>query len=146
MKDYDTWSFKNRSFLTAIAASLLWHFFWFFAVTITVNPDKHRFRSKPVIVSLGPVLDDRIFRTLVDTRPQASQTFYRRLSDFSSPAEVEVKTLPRTSPGEIVSLPFGKKMSNSMRTLIGGDKLSPDFLRDVEEEEKRKHEKGGTGP
>ncbi len=129
MRDDEGWSFRNRSFATALAISLLWHFFWFFAITITVTSPK-RFGSgkiKPQIVSLGPVLDDKIFRTLVQNKPTFSETFYRRSSDFLSPLDLEVKTIERHSSGEVVSLPFRKKFWSSLKELVGGTKTSPDY-------------------
>ena len=128
MRDYPGWSFWNRSFAMALGVSLLWHFFWFFSVTITVNPLK-RFNAKPhpKIVSLGPVLDDTIFRTLVENKPQLSETLYRRISDFSSPLDLQVKTMERYSPGEVVGLPFSKKFWSSLKELVGGAKASPDY-------------------
>ena len=127
IKDYDTWSFRSRTFGTAILLSLIWHFFWFFSVTIVISAPKHRQNAKPKIVSLGPVLDDSIFRTLVETRPQLSETFYRGLSDLSSAVEPEVRTMERHSPGDVVSVSFGKRFLDSMRVLVGGDKTSPDY-------------------
>ena len=153
MKDYEGWDFKNKSFLVAVAISVLWHLFWFFSVTIVVNPHKRRLKQQPVVVSLGPVLDDTIFRTLVEARPQVSQAFYRRLSDFSGPVELEVKTLARPSPGEVVGLPFGKRVWESVRGVASGSKIGAEdelgehlkisdmkrsSLDDLEEEEKKK--------
>src|SRR3989338_1989314 len=105
-----------------------WHFFWFFSITITVNPSQ-RFghQPRPKIVSLGPVLDDTIFKTLVEKKPQLSETFYRRISDFSSPLDLQVKTMERFSPGEVVGLPARKKFWSSLRGLVGGAKTSPDY-------------------
>ena len=110
----------------ALGLSVLWHAFWFFSLTISLNPNKKLLKPRPTIVSLGPVLNDKIFRTLVDTRPELSQTFYRRLSDFEPPVEIQTKTAERYSPGSVVSLPFGKKSLNRMRGLIGGNKISPE--------------------
>lgn len=120
------WSFRDRSFLSALLLSLLWHCFWFFSVSIVVTT-RRPMHVKPEIVSLGPVLDDSIFRTLAETRPEISETFYRRLSDFSKPADLEVKTLDRYVSGEVVSLPFGQRVLNSIRSLVGGTKQSPDL-------------------
>ncbi len=119
------WSLRDRSFLSALAFSLLWHCFWFFSVSISVAVKKPA-HPRPKIVSLGPVLDDSIFRTLVETRPELSETFYRRLSDFSKQVDLEVKTMERLSPGEVVGLPLGRRMMSSIRSLVGGAKSSPD--------------------
>lgn len=112
----------------ALGISLLWHFFWFFSITITINPSQ-RFshQPKPKIVSLGPVLDDTIFKTLVENKPQLSETFYRRISDFSSPLDLQVKTMERFSPGEVVGLPARKNFWSSLRELVKGTKTSPDY-------------------
>ena len=120
------WTFRERTFMTALALSILWHAFWFFSISITLNPDQKRAKPRPGIVSLGAVLDDKMFRALVDTRPEYSQTFYRRLSDYSSPVEIQTKTAERYVPGSVVSLPFGKRTSNAVRGLIGGTKASPE--------------------
>ena len=83
-------------------------------------------KARTRIVSLGPVLDDKMFRALIETKPEYSQTFYRRLSDFSSPVEIQAKTVERYSRGSVVSMPFGKKTWNAIRGLIGGTKASPE--------------------
>ncbi len=128
MRDYSGWSFNDRSFLMALGISLLWHFFWFFSITITVSSSRRSgHQPRPNIVSLGPVLDDTIFKTLVENKPQLSETFYRRISDFSSPLDLQVKTMERFSPGEIVGLPSRKKFWSSLRGLVGGAKTSPDY-------------------
>jgi TonB family protein len=119
------WSLRDRTFLAALAFSALWHCFWFFSVSINVTMKKQP-RVRPQIVSLGPVLDDSIFRTLAQTKPEISQTFYRKLSDFSKPADLEVKTIEKHSPGEVVSLPFGRKVLDSIKFVVGGEKASPD--------------------
>ena len=150
MRENFGWSFRERSFAFAVALSFLWHFFWFFSISITVSPAR-RFskRPRPQIVSLGPVLDDTLFKTLVQNKPQFSQTFYRRLSDFSSIEEVEVKTIERHAPGEVVSVPFGKRVGGLVRNLVGGDKATApyEFLsrlkiryrsQETESEEERK--------
>ena len=149
MRDYEGWSFRDRSFAFALFLSAAWHLFWFFTVTITVNPAKGHFKPRPGIVSLGPVLDDAIFRTLAATKPQLSQTFYRRLTDFSPPVELKPQTIERRSPGDVVSVPFGRKFSSPVRDLMSGDKASPEYefisrfnLPDEtpdEEEKKRRH-------
>jgi len=78
------------------------------------------------VVSLGPVIDDTIFRTLVENKPQLSETFYRHLSDFTVPMEVEVQSIERHSPGDVVSVPMGRKVSNHLKDLVGGEKPTPD--------------------
>lgn len=119
------WSFRDRAFLSALGLSLLWHCFWFFSISITVVAKKPS-HLRPKIVSLGPVLDDTLFRTLVENKTELSETFYRRLSDFSKPVELEVKTMERHAAGEVVSLPFGKRVLDSIRSLAGGTKASPE--------------------
>ena len=149
MRSYEGWSFRDRSFVFALFLSVAWHCFWFFSVTITVNPLERHFKPKPGIVSLGPVLDDAIFRTLAATKPQLSQTFYRRLSDFSPAVELKTQPLERHSPGDIVSVPFGRKFFSPLKELVSGDKASPEYefisrysLPDEtldEKEKKRRH-------
>jgi hypothetical protein len=125
VKDYESWSFRDRSFLGGMALSLLWHFFWFFSIAIVVSPSKKSEKPKPRVVSLGPVIDDSIFRTLAQTKPQLSETFYRQPQDFAKVLEPEVKTIERQLPGDVVSVPFGKKAVDRMRNLLGGRKISP---------------------
>ncbi len=127
VRDYESWSFRDRSFGFALGLSLLWHFFWFFSIAIVVTPPKVSGTARPVIVSLGPVLDDSIFRILAQTKPQISETFYRRLSDFSAPMELEVKTAERYSSGDVVSVPFGKKVTSLLRSLVSGEKSVPHY-------------------
>lgn len=108
-----------------ITLSLAWHFFWFFALTITVSPEKIRHLARPRIVSLGSVLDDTMLRTLVDTRPQPSEAFYRHLTDFTPVTGVPLKTVGRVSPSDVVSLPYEKKLSAFFRNILSGEKTSP---------------------
>ena len=112
--------------MTALGLSVLWHAFWFFSITISLNPNKMLVKPRPRIVSLGSVLNDKMFRTLVETKPEYSQTFYRRLSDFSSPVEIQTKTIERYSRGSVVSLPLGRKTLRAVQGLIGGTKSSPE--------------------
>ena len=126
VNNYEGWSFRERSFAAALGLSILWHAFWFFSITISLNPHKMLAKPRPKIVSLGSVLDDKMFRVLIETKPEYSQTFYRRLSDFSSPVEIQAKTVERYSRGSVVSMPFGKKTWNAIRGLIGGTKASPE--------------------
>lgn len=126
-KDYESWSFWGRSFLTALAFSVLWHFFWFFAITIVVSPLAKKEKPRPVLVSLGPVLDDTIFKTIVDTGPRLTQTYYHQLSDFSPAVEIQAKTADRHLPGDVVSVPFRQKFFRSIKEMVGGFKVVPDF-------------------
>lgn len=126
MREYQSWSFADRSFLFAFLVSLLWHLFWFFSVTIVVTPPKKMPKVQPVIVSLGPVLNDAIFKTLVESRPEISKAFYRPPADFSSATEVPAQTVERYAPGDIVSVPLGKNFTGTLKDLVGGDKSSPD--------------------
>lgn len=128
MKEYDTWNFTNKTFLFALLLSLLWHVFWFFFVRITVTSDKKFAHGRPNVVSLGPVLDDTIFRTLAETKPRYTETFYRRSSDFSSPVEVPPQMMPRYSAGEVVSVPLSRRAWDAVRDLLGGDKSAPDYF------------------
>lgn len=127
IKDYSSWNFGHRLFWLGLLISILWHFFWFFAVKITVNPAAMLARQKPRVVSLGPVLDDTIFRTLAENKPKYTETFYRRLSDFSFATDLKVETLSRFSSGEVVSVPLSKRALDAMREALGGVKGIPDF-------------------
>ena len=144
MREYESWSFADKSFAWALLISLLWHFFWFFSVSIVVSPQKRFTKQAPRIVSLGPVLDDTIFRTLIETRTPLSQTFYRRLSDFEEAVEVEVQKVERHASGDVVSVPMGQHFLESARELVGGEKFSPgDELSDrigLSDEEKKRRE------
>lgn len=127
MTTNEGWSFKDRSFLLAMTLSLAWHFFWFFLVQITVTPSRSFVKAKPKVIALGPILDDTIFKTLVDTKVQPSEAFYRRLSDYSSLIEPSVETAPRHESGEVLSLPLGKRVNRIVREWLGGDKLTPSY-------------------
>ncbi len=122
-----SWSLKDRSFLIAVSASLLWHFFWFFLIHVNVIPSRNPLKTRPRVVALGPVLDDAIFKTLVETKPQFSETFYRHLSDFSQSIEPPIRTIKHHAPGEVVSLPLGKKIGNALRHWLGGEKFTPAY-------------------
>ena len=124
--DYRSWSFTDRPFLFAVVVSLLWHLFWFFSLTIVVAPPRKTPHVQPTIVALGPVLSDAIFKTLVESRPEISKAFYRQPADFSSATEAPMETVPRYSPGDVVSVPQGKKFAGSMKELISGVKVSPE--------------------
>ena len=135
-REYRSWSFTDRTFILAVAISLLWHFFWFFSVRIVVSTPKKTERPRPELVSLGPVIDDAMFKTLVDTKPELSQSFYRRPSDLAAAAELPAQSAGRHVAGEVVSVPFGKKFLETLKSLVGGIKTAPDF--DLTEEEKKK--------
>ena len=135
-REYRSWSFKDRTFVLAAAASLLWHFFWFFSVRIVVSTPRKAERPRFELVSLGPVMDDAMFNTLVETRPELSESFYRRPSDLAVAAELPAQTAGRHVAGEVVSVPFGKKFLETLKSLVGGVKAAPDF--DLTEEEKKK--------
>lgn len=118
----------DRPLLLGAVISLVWHLFWFFSVTITVGPSDSPRRRVSRTVSLGAVLDDTIFKTLIESRPQVTEAFYRQLSDFApSPSEVEIPRLERSLSGDVVSVPFGKKFITTLKEFMDGDKPSPDF-------------------
>jgi TonB family protein len=125
VRGYETWSFGNRPFLFALSLSALWHLFWFFSVTISVQPPRKTGPVKPRIVSLGPVIDDTIFRMLAEEKPQLSETFYRHLDDFAPAVEVKPQVLERREPGEVVSL-SSRRSGSLVRDLIGGLKPAPE--------------------
>lgn len=121
-----SWSFRDRSFLTCLAASLGWHLFWFCSLQIVVNSPPARLKIRPKIVSIGTVLDDTLFRTLVNERPEFSKSIYRRLSDYSPQADLPVKTMERQTTGEVVSLSSGGR-SGFLRRVVGGEKATAPF-------------------
>lgn len=123
MKDYQSWSFFNRPFLAALALSGLWHLLWILTLNVTIEPQRVISRLRPEIVSLGPVLDDTIFRTLVEARPRYSEAFYRHLSDLSRTIEPEVRTIERRQPGDVVSFTMGQRLFDSLRQAVGGSKF-----------------------
>jgi hypothetical protein len=116
----------------ALAASILWHLFWFFSVTIVVSPPKNADKPKPRLVSLGPVLDDSIFRSLVESRIDATPAYYRPRLTGNTATELPAETAERRLPGDVVSVPFGTQAQNALAGLVGGRKAAPDFdLADV---------------
>jgi TonB family protein len=124
-RDYRSWSFGDRQFLFAVTISVLWHLFWFFSVAITVAQPKAKKPGETRVVSLGPVLDDSIFRTLIETRPEFSKAFYRELSDFETATELPAQSVERHESGDVTSLPVGENFTRSLRALLGGDKSLP---------------------
>jgi hypothetical protein len=116
----------------ALAVSVLWHLLWFFLVTIVVQVPKKKSGNQPVIVSFGPVLDDIIFKTLVETRPEISKAFYRQPADFSSATDVPTETVERYSTGDVISVPSGKKFMAALKNLVGGGKISPEGITAAE--------------
>ncbi len=135
-RDYRSWSFTDRTFVVAAAVSLLWHFFWFFSIRIVVSPPAKAEKPRPELVSLGAVIDDAMFKTLVESKPEISQSFYRRPSDLAAAAELPVETAERHAPGDVVSVPFGKKFLATLKNLVAGAKPSQAF--DLTEEERRR--------
>ncbi|GEM_PF-913465 len=127
LADYESWTFGDRAFLRAVSISVVWHLFWFFAVTIVVSPPKTKPKPHPRVISLGAVLDDSILRTLIETRPELSQAYYRPLAELPLPALPPAKTSERRSPGDVVSVPLGKRFFDSVKMLVGGDKATPEF-------------------
>ncbi len=93
-------------------------------VTIEVNPHHAASKPRPTIVSLGPVLEDSFFRVLIETKPELSETFYRRLSDFSSALDVPAAAPPRYGPGDVVSMP-DRRFGSSLRGMLSGEKQVP---------------------
>ncbi len=135
-REYRSWSFTDRTFITAAAVSLLWHFFWFFSIKIIVSPPKKAERPRPELVSLGAVIDDAMFKTLVESKPELSQSFYRRPSDLSAAAELPTETTGRQQTGDVVSVPLGRRFLQSLKDLVSGSKSTPNL--DLSEEERRK--------
>lgn len=121
------WSFWNRPFLTAVAISVLWHLFWFFSVTIVVSPRKAPAPSKPPLVSLGPVLNDEIFRTLVETRLETTPAYYRPRLAGTPATDLPVENVERHVPGDVISVPFGAQAQAALAGLVSGRKAAPDF-------------------
>ncbi|MBI4432939.1 MAG: hypothetical protein HY592_05625 [Candidatus Omnitrophica bacterium] len=145
---------RRQPFLAALFFSLLWHFFWFFSISVVVNPRRMEAKPRPQLVSLGPVLDDTIFRTLVESKAQLSSTFYKPVSDFSQAIDPAPPTLERHVAGDVVSVPLGRKLQVSFHEVVGGVKSSPeeplsrmwlnfweddrwDFLRERDKDKKR---------
>ena len=106
-RDDRSWSFTGRGIAFGLAVSILWHLFWFFAVTIIVAPVTHKPLPKTALISLGPVLDDALIKTLVDARPEYSKAFYRDLSGLDAATELPVQTLERHEAGDVTSIPVG---------------------------------------
>jgi len=130
-KDHRSWSFTDRSFLFAFSVSVLWHLFWFFSVTIVVTPAKIKSATQTKTVFLGPVLNDAIFRTLVESRPEVSKAFYRKLAEYEPATEVPTQTIERHASGDVTSLPEGKNFAQSLKALIGGSKSAPEGWADL---------------
>ena len=129
--DYRSWTFGDRAFIFAVTVSILWHLFWFFAVTIVVTPPKQALQRQPRVVSLGPVLNDAIFRTLVETRPEISKAFYRPSKEFNEVTDVPVENAGRYAAGDVVSIPAEKKIPSVLEDEIRGTKALSDDVKDV---------------
>ena len=119
---------KDRPLLIGAAASVAWHLFWFFAVIVVVSPPKPPERRPLKTVWLGSVLDDSIFKTLVEAKPQLSETFYRRVSDFSETPALEPppRIIERHPSGEAAAASFGRKFSASLRDAMDSSKALPE--------------------
>lgn len=123
-KEYRSWTFSDRAFLFGMAVSILWHLLWFFSITIDVNQHPASPRKQVQVVSLGPVLDDDIFRTLIETRPEFSRTYYRQPSDFKDTTDIPDEVVEKYSPGDVVSMPSSKNFIQTLRQRVGGDKAA----------------------
>jgi len=113
---------KNRGFQYAIAISVLWHLFWFFAITIDIKAPASKHRPDLKVYFLGPVLSDDAFNMIVALKPELSETSYRAPEDFSQNLEPEMGTLERLSPGDLVSVPLGRATWGALRGVIKAEK------------------------
>ena len=127
-RDSRSGSFADRSFIFAALVSVLWHLFWFFSVTIVVAPPRKKPLPPLKVVALGPVLADAIFKTLVDARPEISKAFYRQPADFSTATEVPEQSVERYAPGDVVSVPAGRKFESGLKNVVSGVKSQPDIV------------------
>lgn len=122
MRGYAGWALRDRSFATALAVSVLWHVFWFVVINVNVAPPRSFVKPDPRMVALGPVLDDTLFSTLARNRPQLSETFYRRLSDYAA----DTATSVQAGSGRIVALPTVSGNADELRRLLAGPKAEPE--------------------
>ena len=113
---------KNRGFQYAIAITMLWHFFWFFAVTIDVKTPAAKSRQDFRVHFVGPVLSDDAFNMIVALKPELSQTRYHIPEDFTQNLEPATGSLDRRSPGDLVSVPMGRTTWSALRGTIQGEK------------------------
>ncbi len=90
-------------------------------------PAKKIEKPRPTLVSLGPVMNDDILKTLVDTRTESSQSFYRRPSDLLPAENLPVQKVEAFVSGDVVSLPENETVSSALRQSLAGSKSSPDF-------------------
>ena len=125
MKGYEGWSFSDKSFAMALGLSLVWHLFWFSMVTVSTNLEKRPVKPRSRIVFLGPVLDEKIFRTLVESKPELSKALPRKFSEFSEPVDTQIKTAERYNRGSVLNLPLEKRSLEAVNGLIGGTKTAP---------------------
>lgn len=132
MRGYEGWSFSDKSFAVALGLSLVWHLFWFSLVTVSMNPEKRLIKPRSRIVFLGPVLDEKIFRVLVESKPELSKALPRKFSEMPMPAESQIRTAERYTRGSVVNLPLEKRSWAAVNGLIGGTKAVPE--RDIKRE------------
>jgi len=125
MKGYEGGSFSDKSFAAALSLSLVWHLFWFSLVTVGMNPEKKLLKPRSRIVFLGSVLDEKIFRTLLENRLELSKGLPRKFSELSEPADAQIKTAQRQGRGSVVTLPLEKKSRAVVGSLIEGTKALP---------------------
>ena len=114
----------DRSVAYAMSVSVLWHLFWFFTVNVNVTPKGFVKAGQTKVVSLGAMLDDEIFKTLVESRPESTRASYRELSEFRPATELPPPAVQRQVPGDVTSLPGGEKLTGSLRSVISGVKAS----------------------
>ena len=74
---------------------------------------------------VGPVLDEKIFRALVEKEPELSGALPRKFSERSLPADIQTKTAERYSRSSVVSLPLEKRSREEVNGFIGGTKATP---------------------
>ncbi len=116
---------RERGVIYALAASLVWHFFWFFAITVDITPIEVWTERSTGIHFIGPVLSDEWFELVLESKPAMSQTIYRPYEELAEPLEPERPVLEKDLPRDLVSIPMSQRQRASLQGLLRTEKKFP---------------------
>jgi hypothetical protein len=122
--------FRYRIFITAIAASLLWHVFWLSAVKVVSEPANRRAVKFSKVSFLGPFLE----RGAINLRVQPRERAFLEKRYLLTAGNFAGDTAPRQEAEAYKYEPDGterllsdKNMANFIDEALAGPKPEPDY-------------------